>query len=127
MRERLQLQTVLSMHELSIAMSVLDVARAEAERQGGCRVEAIHVRIGALSGVVSQALQSAYELARENTEFANCRLVIEDVPVIGFCPVCQADREVPSLSLLCCAECGAALSALRQGRELQVSALEITE
>ncbi len=50
------------MHELSIALSILDVAAEEAERQGNARVVAIHLRLGPLSGVVKGALLSAFEL-----------------------------------------------------------------
>ena len=34
------------MHELSIAMSLLDVAEEAAEHPGGVRVEAIHIKLG---------------------------------------------------------------------------------
>ena len=68
------------MHELSIAMSLLELVEEESERRGNVHVEAIHLKLGALSGVVKQALVSAYELASEQTEFATCRLVIEDTP-----------------------------------------------
>lgn len=61
-------------------MSILDIAQEEAEQRGNARVEAIHLRIGKMSGIVKQALLSAYELAAEQTPFAQCRLVIEDVP-----------------------------------------------
>lgn len=68
------------MHELSIVMSILDLVEEEAERRGNPRVEAIHLRIGTLSGVVKEALLSAYELAAEQTPFAESKLVVEDVP-----------------------------------------------
>jgi hydrogenase nickel incorporation protein HypA/HybF len=68
------------MHELSIAMSILDIAQEEAERHGNAAVEAIHLRIGAMSGIVKEALLSAYELAAEQTPFAQSKLVFEDVP-----------------------------------------------
>jgi hydrogenase nickel incorporation protein HypA/HybF len=67
------------MHELSIAMSILDAAEEEAERNGGGVASAIHVRIGKQSGIVPGALLAAYELACENTSMAQCRLVIENV------------------------------------------------
>jgi hydrogenase nickel incorporation protein HypA/HybF len=67
------------MHELSIAMSILDAAEEEAENHGGARVAAIYLKIGSLSGVVPDALLAAYELARENTDMSDCRLVIEEV------------------------------------------------
>ncbi len=69
------------MHELSIAMSILDMAEEEAEKHGGASaLQAIHIRIGALSGVVPRALIAAYELAREQTPLENCRLVVEEAP-----------------------------------------------
>ena len=68
------------MHELSIAMSILDLAEEEALKHDGARVSAIHVKIGEMSGVVAQALTNAYELAREQTPFEQCRLVIEQTP-----------------------------------------------
>jgi hydrogenase nickel incorporation protein HypA/HybF len=68
------------MHELSIAMSILDIAQEEVDRRGNPRVEAIHLRIGKMSGIVKEALLAAYELASEQTPFAQARLVIEDVP-----------------------------------------------
>ena len=57
------------MHELSIALSILDLAAEEAERHGG-RVAAVHLRLGPLAGVVKDALVSAYDLAREGTPLA---------------------------------------------------------
>ncbi len=68
------------MHELSIALSILDLVEEEAERRGNPRVEAIHLRIGRLSGVVKEALLSAYELAAEQTRFAQSKIVVEEVP-----------------------------------------------
>ena len=60
-------------------MSILDIAEEEAERRGNAQIEAIHLRIGEMSGVVKEALLSAYELAAEQTPFAKCKLVIEEV------------------------------------------------
>jgi hydrogenase nickel incorporation protein HypA/HybF len=54
------------MHELSIALSLVDLAQEEAERQGG-RVCAVHLRLGALAGVVKEALLLSYEMACAET------------------------------------------------------------
>ena len=112
------------MHELSIAMSILDMAEEEAERRSA-HVDAIHVRLGALSGVVKEALLSAYDLAREETSLETARLIIEDVPVMIYCPRCQAPRHVFSVQHLACGECETPSSEILQGRELQVFALEL--
>ena len=113
------------MHELSIALSILEVAQEESDRRGGIAVEAIYVRIGVLSGVVPAALVFSYELARENTAFENCRLIIEDVAVVVYCPKCRAERASKSPELYCCAECGTPASEIVRGRELQIRALEL--
>jgi hydrogenase nickel incorporation protein HypA/HybF len=113
------------MHELSIAMSLLDMVEEEAEARGGVRVLAVHLRLGPLSGVVKQALVSAYEIAREDSPMAETRLVIEDMPVVGYCPSCRAARAVVSPRDLRCIECGEATPELVGGRELEVNALEI--
>jgi hypothetical protein len=54
------------MHELSIAMSIVEMAEEEAERRGA-HVAAVYLKLGALSGVVKEALLSSYEMACEDT------------------------------------------------------------
>lgn len=111
------------MHELSIALSILDLAAEEAERRGG-RVVAVHLKLGPLSGVVKDALSSAYELAREGTSLAGAELLVEEVPVVAWCPGCAAER-APRFPLLCCPTCGTPTPDVVSGRELEVVALEI--
>ncbi|HUD68145.1 MAG TPA: hydrogenase maturation nickel metallochaperone HypA [Candidatus Sulfotelmatobacter sp.] len=114
------------MHELSIAMSIVELAEEEAERRG-VQVNAVHLKLGALSGVVKEALLSCYEMACEGTPLQGSRLLVEDVSVVIFCPGCQAQRPLSSLQLFCCSECGTPCSEIVQGKELEVVALEIQE
>lgn len=114
------------MHELSIAMSIVELAEEEAERRG-VQIEAVHLKLGALSGVVREALLSCYEMACENTALHGSRLVVEDVAVEIFCATCQARRVLSSMQLFCCPECGNPSSEIVHGKELEVSALEIKE
>jgi hydrogenase nickel incorporation protein HypA/HybF len=113
------------MHELSIALSILDLAAEEAERLGGAQVHAIHLRLGPLSGVVKEALLSAYEIAREGSPLAGAELRIEETPLLAHCPTCRATKPVVSLQQLSCAECGTPTSEVVRGQELEVVALEI--
>ena len=59
--------------ELSIAMSIVDMAMEEAEKRGADCVSAVHLKLGLLSGVVSRALLASYELACENTPLEGSR------------------------------------------------------
>lgn len=112
------------MHELSIALSILDIVEEEAARQGG-RVAAVHLKLGPLSGVFRDALVSAYELAREGTPFAEAELVVQEVPITAYCPACSSERTLPTLAELRCPDCGASTPEILGGRDLEIVALEI--
>ena len=112
------------MHELSIALSLLDLVEEEEARRE-VRVTAVHVRVGALSGVVGDALVSAFELAREGTRHERTNLVIEEVPVVVSCARCAGPKTLESAWLLTCPTCGDPTPEILSGRELDVVALEI--
>lgn len=117
----------MTMHELSIAMSIVEMAEEEIKQRCCVQINAVHLRLGALSGVVKEALSSAYEMACEGTPLQGSRLVIAESPVEIMCRSCRARRPVSSVQLFCCAECGTPSSEIVQGRELEVVALEIEE
>jgi hydrogenase nickel incorporation protein HypA/HybF len=114
------------MHELSIALSILDMADEEARSRGGVRVLGIHLKLGPLSGVAKEALLSAYDLARETSATPEARLIIEEVPVQTYCPTCRATRKIESMQNMCCGECGTVTPEVVGGRDLEVVALEIS-
>lgn len=112
------------MHELSIALSMIEEIEEQAEKHGGGAVEAVYVRIGVLSGVDPQALRFAYELACEGTTLANSRLEIESVGLLVFCPGC-AMTHTPDPQHILCPRCITPEQEILEGRELEVRALEL--
>jgi hydrogenase nickel incorporation protein HypA/HybF len=66
------------MHELSIAMSIIDIASEEAARHGCTKVRAVHLRLGRMAGVVADALMFSYPMAAEGTLLEGSSLVIEE-------------------------------------------------
>ncbi len=44
------------MHELSIALSMIEMATEESNKRGGAKVDVVHLKLGRLSGVVKDAL-----------------------------------------------------------------------
>jgi hydrogenase nickel incorporation protein HypA/HybF len=112
------------MHELSIAMSILEVVAEEAESHGVKDLAGIHVRLGPLSGVVKDALLSAFDCAREDSPFPRADLMIEEAPILIRCGKCASDREVIALHDLRCARCGGGGEVVA-GNELEITALEV--
>jgi hydrogenase nickel incorporation protein HypA/HybF len=113
-------------HELSIAISLVEIAEEEARRRG-VRVTGVHLRLGALSGVVKEALVSSYEMASYETPLQGSRLIVEEVPVVVYCAECGEERRLDSVQLFRCGICGSPTGDVRQGKEMEVVALEIEE
>src|SRR5258705_2073949 len=115
------------MHELSIALSMIEMATEEAERRGGVRVNALHLKLGPLSGVVKDALLFSYEVACNGTPLEGSRLEIEDVPVVIYCSECRQEQRLESIQRFCCPVCGTLSSDVVRGRELEFVAMELEE
>jgi hydrogenase nickel incorporation protein HypA/HybF len=113
------------MHELSIALNIVDGVLEELERQGSGQVEAVHVRVGRLSGVDKDALAFSYGIACEGTALAHSCLLIEDVEVAIFCPICGTERPTREFPLLTCRECGASAERIVRGKELEITGMEV--
>lgn len=112
------------MHELSIALSILDIVAEESARLGGVP-GVVHVEVGPLSGVVKAALCAAFDLAREESGFANLELIVKETEVAAWCEACDDERPIVSIQDFTCRECGAPVSRIIRGEELHVTGLEI--
>jgi hydrogenase nickel incorporation protein HypA/HybF len=86
------------MHELSIALSLIDGVCEELPKLGAdVRLRGIHLRVGRLSGVVTEALTFAYEVAAADSAIAGIPLIIEEsdgpeLELMGLEVVDDADR-----------------------------------
>jgi len=114
-------------HELSVALSLIEGVQETAAREGIERVTAVHVRVGALSGVARDALEFSWELATAGTLAADSALRIEDVPLVVFCERCEAERSPRPANGLLCPACGNACAKVVRGRELQLVAMEVPQ
>ena len=89
------------MHELSIALSLIDSVCEELPKLGaGVHLRGIRLRVGRLSGVVAAALAFAYEVAAADSAIAGVPLAIEEsdgreLEVVGLEVVDDADRGSP--------------------------------
>jgi hydrogenase nickel incorporation protein HypA/HybF len=114
-----------ALHEITVALSLLEGVEAAALEQGFERVEAVHVRVGALSGIVRDALLFSWDVATADTVCAGSRLVIEEIPLAVFCERCAQERAPHPGSGLLCPDCNTASPRIVRGREMQLVALEV--
>lgn len=115
------------MHELSIALELIDLAAAEARKQGHVRVVALHLRVGPLSGVVEDALRFSFDVAAAGTPVEGARLRIEREEVVAWCPGCAANRPLARLHERRCPVCDGPTPDLVSGDALELTALEIDD
>lgn len=113
------------MHELSIAYSLVDAATQSATEAGATRVVEVRLRLGVLSGVTLGALEFSYEIATAGTMLEGSKLVVRELPARVYCSVCEKEVELPSVQRFRCPVCDTPSGDLRQGRELEIEAIEI--
>jgi hydrogenase nickel incorporation protein HypA/HybF len=111
-------------HELSLIASVFDVLEEKAREHSALRVTAVVLRVGRMSGVVPDLLESAFDAYKRGTLAESARLTIEVVPIKLRCPDCGgADvREDTDFS---CAACGSRRVEIVEGREIVVERIEL--
>lgn len=109
------------MHEFGLAVRMIELAEDAARAAGAARIEAIRLEVGALAGVVPEALAFAYQGAREGTLAADARLEVTVLPALAHCTVCDQDFELDNrFGIADCPTCGTPSADLRQGRELHL-------
>lgn len=113
------------MHELSIAVSIVEMAEQEARRRGGVRVSAVHLKLGPLAGVVKEALSFSYSVSCQGTMLEGSDLVIEEAPAVIYCENCRGERSLSSMQAFFCPVCGTPAPKIISGRELELVAMEI--
>ena len=104
--------------------SALDLALTEAGHAGAKRICSIRLRVGALSGVVPDAMRFAFEALAPGTAAEDATLEFEHVPARFWCAPCSEEFESGDLFAQC-PRCGVPSGELRAGRDLEVTSLEI--
>lgn len=113
------------MHELAIACNLVTTVEEMAHRLNLTQLKSVHLKLGALAGVVKDALLFSYEIATKDSLLAGTTLEIEEMPVKLFCAKCQTEVLLASLQSFCCPLCATPSNDIRQGKELDITALEV--
>jgi hydrogenase nickel incorporation protein HypA/HybF len=108
-------------HEMSVALAVVDQVAEAATRAGGVTaVRSVRLQVGELAGVVPDALAFCFELACAGTLLEGAELVTEAVPGRARCTPCAHEWAVGMPPRLTCPDCGGTRTDLLAGRELQI-------
>lgn len=110
------------MHEMSIALQIIEIAEKEARKDNAKKVKSLELEIGELSGVVIDALKFALDSAMKNTMLQNSSVQINSISGQCCCTVCQYEFASSELFTLC-PGCGSPEVKMVRGREMRVKSL----
>ena len=111
------------MHELSIVMSIVDIANKEAIKADVESFSKISLEIGSQSGIVMEALDFAWETGVKGSVLQQAKREIISIQAKAQCKDCNEVFEVESLYDVC-PKCNSYMSEIIQGKELKILALE---
>ncbi len=112
------------MHELSIAINIVDIAAAETKKAGARRVTELNVDVGSLSGVIVEALAFAMEVAVRDTVMEKAKVNIHQIQARARCRSCGEELQIADFFELC-PKCNSSDLQIIQGQELQVRSLNV--
>lgn len=113
------------MHELSIVMSIVDIAQQQAMKAEAQAIEEIELDIGALSGIELDALEFAWPQGVKHTMLEKAVKKINRIEGRAECADCN-NRFTIENYYDACPECGGHLIHITQGKELRVRSLVVT-
>jgi hydrogenase nickel incorporation protein HypA/HybF len=112
------------MHELSIVASLFEVLEEKAKEQKAKKVTSVKVKVGALSGVVSEFLKTAFDIYKKDTVAAEAEIMIEKVPLKVQCEQCGTEI-IKNDFIFICEKCNSRELKTLAGTELLLEKIEL--
>ncbi len=115
------------MHETVIASSLLKIVLEEVNKYNtNLLVDEIHLTIGLLNCIEPQTIQGCFEILAENTKAQNAKMIIERLPLQGFCNQCQKEIAIHKRKFIC-PLCQSTDVTWQGGNEMQITSIKVKE
>ncbi len=114
------------MHELSIAMSIVDTVIKQADSASAQRVVEVDLDIGVCSGIEFESLEFSLDVATKGTPLEKTLFRINRVEAVAECPSCE-HLYTPEGVFSKCPQCHQPGIRLIRGTELQIKSLLVEQ
>lgn len=112
------------MHEMSLCEGILDILKAQAEKEHFTKVKRVAVDIGPLSCVEPEALRFGFDVVMKGSLAEGATLEISRPPAEALCLTCL--KTVPVAQRFdTCPECGSGALHVTSGEEMKIRELEV--
>lgn len=112
------------MHEYSIVQSLLNSCEENAKANDATKVTKVVVKIGVMSGVEPDLLQTVFDTFKEHTMCDGAEFVINIQPILIKCNVCEQESTL-SKNEYCCPICQGIEVDVLDGEEMYLMQLEL--
>jgi hydrogenase nickel incorporation protein HypA/HybF len=112
------------MHEYSIVQSLLDQCEENARANDATKVTKVVVKIGVMSGVEPDLLQTAFDTFKEGTMCSECEYIQNIQKIKIKCHKCDSVSELEK-SEYCCPHCQSVELDVLDGEDLMLMQLEL--
>jgi hydrogenase nickel incorporation protein HypA/HybF len=112
------------MHELSIALSIVELAEEEARKANASVISKVEVEIGTMAGIETDALLFAWDAAIQGTMAEKAELFIQTIQAEAHCLECGKNFPAENFFVQC-PDCGSYRYEITKGKELRISSLMV--
>jgi hydrogenase nickel incorporation protein HypA/HybF len=114
------------MHEMSIAIGIVDIVIESARQDHATHVEQVEIEIGQLTGILPDFVQVCLKAACRGTIAEGASFCIRTIPGKAQCMKCHACFDFP-VFMTPCPICGSYTARPVQGSEMKVVSLTIND
>ncbi len=114
------------MHEMSVALSIVDAVEKKARLEGAGRISEIELVVGRMAGILPESLKFCFPAAARGTLAEDAILLIEEREALGSCADCGSTFPV-SFYLVECPRCRSLGVRVVSGDEFLIQSITIEE
>jgi hydrogenase nickel incorporation protein HypA/HybF len=111
------------MHEMSIAVSILDTVEKEARKNNLSKISKVKLKIGEMANIVPEILVSSWEILVKDTMAEDAELDYDLLPLMGKCGECNAEFPIENI-VFHCSRCHSPNIKVISGEELNIVYVE---
>lgn len=111
------------MHETALTQNLINIACKALEGKKITKVNSVTVCVGALSGVLYDAMEFAFEAMKQGTVLENAVLAFEALPVTAKCRECAAEYNPVGFPYIC-PDCGSRYFEIIGGEEVYIKNID---
>jgi len=112
------------MHEMSVATGILNVLGAKLSQLPPCKLLALQLTVGKLSGIETQSLRFALDTILAGQGHNNVHLHLRESPAVFKCTACNWHGHLETFTLRC-PDCNATELDIIDGQDVILERIEV--